>query len=73
MPAWRGWAARSALAVTPAPTWDEWCVRQQRILGSGKHQQACQQESSLFSERELARLAFVRWLYQRGCLDPGLF
>jgi hypothetical protein len=69
MPAWMGWMATSAPAVKAAPTWDEWCVRQQRILGSGKHQQ----ENSSFSERELARLAFVRWLYQRSCLDSGRF
>jgi hypothetical protein len=71
MSAWMGWMAPSASAVKAAPTWDEWCVRQQRILGSGKHQQVCQQESSPFSECELARLAFVRWLYQRGDLDPA--
>jgi hypothetical protein len=29
----------------------------------------CQQVRSPFSERELARLSFVRWLYQRGRLD----
>ncbi|HEV8193765.1 MAG TPA: hypothetical protein VGP82_20115 [Ktedonobacterales bacterium] len=28
------------------------------------------QECSPFSGRELARLSFVRWLYQRGHLDP---
>jgi hypothetical protein len=67
---WRGWTAPSASAVIPAPTWDEWCARQQRILRREKHQQVCQQDGILFSERELARLSFVRWLYQRGHLDP---
>jgi hypothetical protein len=61
-----GWTATLAPAVKPAFTWDEWCTRQQRILGGERHQQ----ESAPFTDRELARLTFVRWLYQTGRLDP---
>jgi hypothetical protein len=32
----------------------------------------CQQVRNSFSERELARLSFVRWLYQRGRLDRSI-
>jgi len=72
--AWRGWTATSASAGTsgiPAPTWEEWCAHQQRILHREQHQQVCQQGGILFSERELARLSFVRWLYQRASRDPA--
>ncbi len=73
MQAWMGWAATSASAsaVKTVPTWEEWCARQRRILSSEQRQQACQQESMPFSDRELARLSFVRWLYQTGRLDPA--
>ncbi len=66
MPAWKGWTATAASAVKTAPTWDTWCARQRDALSREKQQP----ESIAFSERELARLAFVRWLYQKGCLDP---
>ena len=65
MQAWRGWTAIAA------PTWDDWCAHQQCNLRGEKYQQACLQESIPFNERELARLSFVRWLYQRGRLDPA--
>jgi hypothetical protein len=71
MQAWMGWTAASAPGVKTALTWNEWCGYQQRILGGEKHQQARQQESIPFSDRELARLSFVRWLYQTGRLDPA--
>jgi hypothetical protein len=59
---WRGRTAPSAPAAQAALTWDEWCARLRRI----EHRR----ESVHFSERELARLSFMRWLYQRGCLAP---
>ncbi len=65
MPVWKGWTATSVPAVTCAPTWDAWCTHQQRALSRKKQQP----KTIAFSERELARLLFVRWLYQRGCLD----
>lgn len=75
MQVWKGWMATSATtsvpAVTAAPTWSDWCARQRCILSGENQQQACQQERSQFSDRELARLSFVRWLYQSGCLDPA--
>jgi hypothetical protein len=71
MHAWRGWTAAAQTAVKTASTWDEWCAWQRRLLGSEQHQQARQHESSPFSQRELARLSFVRWRYQTGRLNPA--
>ena len=71
MHAWTGWTAASQTAVKTASTWEEWCACQQRLLGSTKREPARQPESSLFSERERARLSFVRWLYQTGRLEPA--
>ena len=68
MQVWKGWMATSAAAAVPgantAPTGEEWCARQRRLLGSEQHQHLCQHESTPFSDWELARLSFVRWLYQ---------
>ena len=72
MPAWIGWTTTTASAVKAAPTWNEWCAQQQRVLSHENHKHR-QSQSIAFSERELARLSFVRWLYQQGRLDPGLF
>ena len=63
MQAWSGWSGTSAPAVKVAPTWDEWRACQRRIERP--------RESVSFSERELARLSFMRWLYQRGRLAPA--
>jgi hypothetical protein len=72
MQIWRGWTTISVPAVTSVPTWEEWCASQRRILSGGeKHQQARQPESGPFSDRELARLSFLRWLYQQGVVDPA--
>lgn len=74
MQVWKGWIATSAAtsvpAVKTAPTWDEWCARQRCLLSGEQQQPACQQECMPFSDQEFARLSFVRWLYQRGSLDP---
>jgi len=66
MQAWRGWTATGAAPTIRALTWAEWCVRQQGAL---RPQQRLRQDVP-FSERELAYLSFVRWLYQTGRLDP---
>ena len=73
MQVWRGWTATSASAAAAAPTWDDWCARQRRLLRPTQGQSESKQESSPFSDRELARLSFVRWLYQRGRLDPAQY
>jgi hypothetical protein len=76
MRAWRGWTATSASAGTAgtggttAPTWEAWRAQQRRLLRSEQHWRVRQQESSPFSDRELARLSFVRWLHHTGRLDP---
>ena len=64
--AWQGWTATAVAPTTAAPTWAEWCARQQ---GPPRDEQR-RQEGVPFSERELARLSFVRWLCQTGRLDP---
>jgi hypothetical protein len=69
MLAWKGWTAASDTAVSAAVTWDEWRTHQQRMLGSENRQPLTQREDVVFSERELARLSFVRWLYQTGRLN----
>jgi hypothetical protein len=51
MRTWEGWLPASAMANTFRLTWDKWCALQRR------------QEGIPFSDRELARLSFVRWLY----------
>jgi hypothetical protein len=74
MQPWRGWTATAQTAVTTAPTWEVWCTWQRRLLLSEQHRQEPPQEDSLFSERELAHLSFVRWLYHGGhfdSLDPA--
>jgi hypothetical protein len=69
MQAWRGWRATSASAA--APTWDDWRACQRRLLPCAQREPGADEESSPFSDRELARLSFTRWLYQRGHLDPA--
>jgi hypothetical protein len=70
MRAWRGWTVTSASAINTAPTWEAWCAWQQRLLRREQLRHVCPYDSRPFSDRELARLSFVRWLYQRGHLDP---
>jgi len=68
---WKSWSVASATNGNRAPTWDEWCARLRRTRSGEKRQQACQQDNVPFSQREIARLSFVRWLYLRGSLDPA--
>jgi hypothetical protein len=70
MQAWRGWRAASPSAITAAPTWNDWRACQERRLRRTQPALGLEEESSLFSDRERARLSFARWLYQRGHLDP---
>ena len=62
---WKGWATISAPATNMATTWDKWCARLQRTASRMKGQR----EGITFSDREIARLSFVRWLYQRGRIE----
>ena len=75
MQAWRGWTATAATPTTPttpttrttrALTWAEWCARHQHTL---RDEERCH-EGVRFTEGELVRLSFVRWLYQTGRLGP---
>jgi hypothetical protein len=70
MRVWKGWLATSAgMAGGTTPTWEAWRAQQQRALHSERRRLVLRQVHSSFSDRELARLSFVRWLYQRGHLD----
>lgn len=71
MQPWKSWSVASAIGGNPAPTWDEWYARLRRIRSGEIRKQACQQNNMPFSQRELARLTFVRWLYRSGCLEPA--
>jgi len=71
MQAWTGWTATSAPGVKTALTWNEWCACQQGVLGGEKPQLGRQQQCMPFNNQELARLSFVRWLYQTGRLDTA--
>jgi hypothetical protein len=71
MQSWKSWSVASAIGGNLAPIWDEWCARLRRIRSGEMRKQACQQNSVPFSQRELAHLSFIRWLYLRGCLEPA--
>jgi|GEM_PF-867564 len=71
MQVWSGWRVTSVSAATAAPTWDDWRAYQRRLLCCAQRELGSAEESSPFSDRELARLSFARWLYQRGRLDPA--
>jgi hypothetical protein len=65
---WTGWTSTPTPTMTPANralTWAEWRARQQGVQLDAQRRP----EEALFSERELARLSFVRWLRQTGRLD----
>ncbi len=64
MHTWEGWTAASGTTTKMACTWAEWCVWHQRAQRAQQRQQEC----ISFSDRELARLSFVRWLSQTGRL-----
>jgi hypothetical protein len=51
MQVWKGWTATAG-----APTWAEWCARQQGT----RRDERRRQEGVPFSQWELARLSFVR-------------
>jgi len=59
MHTWEGWLPASEMANTFRLTWDEWCALQRRRMDLEQRRQ----EGIPFSDRELARLSFVRWLY----------
>lgn len=75
MQTWKGWAVASGTVSKTALTWEEWRIAYQRALGVEQDERARehapQQECVTLTERELTRLAFVRWLYQTGRLDPA--
>ena len=71
MQAWKGWTTTSASTAAATLTWNDWCVLQRRLLRHAQRGPGREGESSPFSDRELARLSFTRWLYQRGRLDPA--
>jgi hypothetical protein len=67
---WQGWLLAAETAGASALAWDDWRAWQRRFLDKAQRQHAHQCERMPFSEPELARLSFVRWLHQSGRLDP---
>jgi hypothetical protein len=76
MQVWQGWTPYGEASAIRAPKWDEWVRKSQGVQHAGNHRQerlAEEQEAPFeaqFTERELARLSFVRWLYLTGRLNP---
>ncbi len=68
MPGWMGWTTSTAPATNLALTWEQWCAHQQHSLSREQRRR----ENNGFSDRELARLSFVRWLYQGGRIESRL-
>jgi hypothetical protein len=66
MQTWKGWTAATEAPSMGPFTWAEWCARHQGTL----REEQRRQHGEPFSERELAHLAFVRWLCQTGRLNP---
>jgi hypothetical protein len=66
MQVWNGWTVAREAPTFKAPRWDEWLAQLQHVQQAGYHQQ----KDLPFSEREMARLTFLRWLYLTGRLDP---
>ena len=70
MQVWKGWAAESETAVMAVLSWEDWCARLQRELGHEVPPPEHRRPGSSLSDRELARLAFLRWLYDTGRIVP---
>jgi hypothetical protein len=66
MQPWRGWTAEAA--AIQAPTWTEWSAATHRTLPEENHDERRTLEDVRFNTQELARLRFLRWLYQNGRL-----
>lgn len=67
MEAWKSMAVAAGRGVASALTWDQWCAYQARRVAAERPARA----DLCFSERELARLSFLRWAHQTGRLDSA--
>lgn len=70
MRTWRGWATMVETPTAQALTWSEWRARSERIQPDAQPVMEPHPERPLLTERELARLSFVRWLYESGRIGP---
>jgi hypothetical protein len=72
MQVWKGWIATGDTPEVLAPNWDEWLAQLQLDQQPGDQIQEGlpRRQDTQFTERELRRLTFVRWLYLTGRLDP---
>lgn len=71
MRTWEGWTATIGTTATRAPTWSEWRLQLQgNLSGEQRQDEQRQNHGTPFSQRQLARLSFVRWLYLTGRLGP---
>jgi hypothetical protein len=70
MQVWKGWTAAGETPMIKAPSWDEWLTHQlQRVRQAEYHVEYHVRQDVQFSEHELARLMFLRWLHLTGRLD----
>jgi hypothetical protein len=65
MRGWKGWTAAGEAPMINVPSWDEWLTQLQRIWQAEYPVRHAVQ----FSEQEMARLRFLRWLHLTGRLD----
>ena len=70
MQVWKGWTAAGEAPMIKVPSWDEWLAQLQRVRQAEYHvRQDLQFQDVQFSEQEMARLMFLRWLHLTGRLD----
>jgi hypothetical protein len=67
MQTWTGWTT-AGTTTKGALTWAEWCNKQ-CVMYQEQRKEERQSERMPFTERERARLSFMRWLYLTGHLD----
>ena len=65
MQVWKGWTAAGEAPMIKAPSWEEWLAQLQRVQQAEYHVR----QDVQFSEQEMARLMFLRWLHLTGRLD----
>ena len=72
MHTWKGWAEETGSDAVVAPSWSEWSARMHRIATCDSQQHDRSRRDASFNQHELARLQFVRWLYDTGRLGSAL-
>jgi hypothetical protein len=65
MQVWKGWTVAREAPMIRVPSWEEWLAQLQRVQQAEYHLR----QDVQFSDQEMARLMFVRWLHRTGRLD----